>query len=175
MLGGTLVKPFGIEWRRATFAFYGRERGRKSRSRGRRVTRFPFLSEEWLEEARRIRAEFRDRAPQVPVSVRMNQIIQDVPFGEGTIHAFIDTSSGRLEMDTGHLDSPDLTITIGYDTAKALLVDGDAQVALQAFLGGRIKVDGDITKMLALQGAGLGGGADPAALELARRLQAITS
>jgi hypothetical protein len=139
------------------------------------VDQYPFLSDGWLAEARRIRAEFKDRTPEIPVSVRMNQIIQDVPFGEGTIKAHIDTSSGQLELETGHLDSPDLTITIGYDTAKAILVDGDAQAAMQAFLAGRIKVDGDITKMIALQTAGMSGGASPEALELARRLQAITA
>jgi hypothetical protein len=135
----------------------------------------PFLSDDWLVEARRIRAEFRGKAPEIPVSVRMNQIIQDVPFGDGTIKAHVDTSSGELEMETGHLDSPDLTITIGYETAKAILIDGDVQAAMQAFLAGRIKVDGDITKMIALQSAGLGGGGDPAGAELARRLQAITA
>jgi hypothetical protein len=140
-----------------------------------RVVQFPFLSDEWLAEARRIRAEYRDRTPAIPVSVRMNQIIQDVPFGDGTIRAHIDTSSGQLELETGHLDAPDLTITIGYHTAKAILVDGDAQAAMQAFLNGRIKVDGDITKMIALQSAGMTAGANPAALELARRLQAITA
>jgi putative sterol carrier protein len=139
------------------------------------VTRYPFLSDQWLAEARRIRAEFKDRVPEIPVSVRMNQIIQDVPFGDGTIRAHVDTSSGQLEIETGHLESPDLTITIGYEVAKAVLVDGDAQAAMQAFLGGRIKVDGDITKMIALQTAGMSGGIDPAAMELARRLQAITA
>ncbi len=139
------------------------------------MAQYPFLSDDWLEEARQIRAEFKDRTPEIPVSVRMNQIIQDVPFGEGTIKAHIDTSSGQLELETGHLDAPDLTITIGYETAKAILVDGDAQAAMQAFLGGRIKVDGDITKMIALQTAGMTGAANPAALELARRLQAITA
>jgi hypothetical protein len=139
------------------------------------VVQYPFLSDDWLAEARRIRAEFKDRTPEIPVTVRMNQIIQDVPFGEGTIKAHIDTSSGQLELETGHLDAPDLTITIGYETAKAILVDGDAQAAMQAFLGGRIKVDGDITKMIALQTAGMSGAASPDALELARRLQAITA
>jgi putative sterol carrier protein len=78
-------------------------------------------------------------------------------------------------METGHLESPDLTITIAYSTAKAILVDGDAQAAMQAFLGGKIKVDGDITKMMALQSAGAGGATDPGAIELAKRLQAITA
>jgi hypothetical protein len=139
------------------------------------VDRYPFLSDEWVAAARQIRAEFKGKAPEIPVSVRMNQIIQDVPFGSGTINAHVDTSSGELEMETGHLESADLTITIGYDTAKAILIDGDAQAAMQAFLGGRIKVDGDITKMLALQSAGPAGTADPAAIELAKRLQAITA
>ena len=138
------------------------------------MSQYPFLSEEWLAEARKIRAEYRGKAPEIPVSVRMNQVIQDVPFGDGVVHAHVDTSSGQLEIETGHLESPDLTITIGYDTAKAILVDGDAQAAMQAFLGGKIKVDGDITKMMALQAAGANSGADPAAAELAKRLQGIT-
>jgi hypothetical protein len=141
---------------------------------GSQPARYPFLSEQWLAEARRIRAEYKDRTPEIPVTVRMNQIIQDVPFGEGTIRAHIDTSSGQLELETGHLETPDLTITLEYGTAKALLVDGDPQAAMQAFLGGRIRVDGDITKLIALQSAGMSGAANPAALELARRLQAIT-
>ena len=138
------------------------------------MKQYQFLSDEWVAEARRIRAEFKGKAPEIPVSVRMNQIIRDVPFGDGTIEAHVDTSSGELEMETGHLESPDLTITIGYDTAKAILIDGNAQAAMQAFLGGKIKVDGDITKLLALQSAGLSGNTDPAAIEMAKRLQAMT-
>jgi hypothetical protein len=139
------------------------------------VTQYPFLSDEWVAEARKIRAEFKGKAPEIPVSVRMNQIIQDVPFGDGTIEAHVDTSSGELEVETGLLNSPDLTVTIGYDTAKAILIDGNAQAAMQAFLAGKIKVDGDITKLLALQSAGLSGNTDPAAIEMARRLQAMTA
>jgi hypothetical protein len=139
------------------------------------VQQYPFLSDEWLAEARKVRAEFKGRTPDVPVSVRMNQIIDDVPFGGGTIKAHLDTSGGELEIDTGHLESPDLTITIGYATAKALFVDGDTQGAMQAFLGGRIKVDGDITKLIALQNAGASAATDSAAREMASRLQAMTA
>ena len=139
------------------------------------MQQYPFLSDEWLAEARKVRAEFRGRTPDVPVRVRMNQIIEDVPFGGGTIRAHLDTSGGELEIDTGHLESPDLTITIGYGTAKALFVDGDTQGAMQAFLGGRIKVDGDITKLIALQTAGASAAADSVGREMAKRLQAMTA
>ncbi len=139
------------------------------------VAQYPFLSDKWLEESRKIRAEFEDQVPAIPVSVRMNQVINDVPFGDGVIRAHIDTSTGRLEIDTGHLEHPDLTLTLGYDTAKAILVDGDTQAAMSAFLGGRIKVDGDITKMIALQSSGALGAAGPATVEVWRRVKDITA
>ena len=138
------------------------------------MSQYPFLSDEWVAEARKIRAEYRGQAPQFAVSVRMNQIIHDVPFGDGTINAHVDTSSGELEVETGHLADPDLTITISYDTAKSDPRRRRSQAVMQAFLGGKIKVDGDITKMLALQAGSGSGGADPTGGELAKRLQAIT-
>ena len=136
---------------------------------------YQFLSDEWLEQTRKLREEYKDQVPQVPVTVRMNQVINDVPFGEGVIHAHVDTSSGVLEMETGHLETPDLTVTLSYATAKAILVDGDAQAAMNAFLSGRIKVDGDITKMIALQTAGSGAAVNPAAVELVKRIQDMTA
>jgi len=139
------------------------------------VSQYQFLSDEWLAETRRLREEYRDLVPDVPVSVRMNQVINEVPFGNGVIHAHVDTSSGRVEMETGHLDSPDLTVTLSYETARAILVDADAGGAMNAFLSGRIRVDGDITKLIALQTAGSGQGSNPAAAELVKRIQEITA
>lgn len=136
---------------------------------------YQFLSDEWLEQTRKLREEYRGQVPQLPVTVRMNQVINEVPFGDGVIRAHVDTSSGVLEMETGHLEAPDLTVTLSYATAKAILVDGDAQAAMNAFLSGRIKVDGDITKMIALQTAGSGAAVNPAAVELVKRIQEMTA
>jgi len=139
------------------------------------VNQYPFLSDEWVDESRRIREEYKDQIPEIAVSVRMNQVVNEVPFGDGVIHAHVDTSSGRLEVEPGHLESPDLTVTLSYATAKSILVDGDAQAAMNAFLGGRIKVDGDITKMLALQTVGANSASDPLAVEMVKRIQAMTA
>jgi putative sterol carrier protein len=103
----------------------------------------------------------------------MNQVITDVPFGAGTINAHIDTSSGELAMDTGHLDVADVKVTLDYATAKAVLVDGNMQAAMQAFMAGKIKAEGDITKLMALQSSGAGA-ADPVAAEIGHRIQEIT-
>ncbi len=108
----------------------------------------PFLSEEWITEARIIRAKYEGQVPKIPITIRMNQVITKVPFGNGDITSHIDTSSGVLVMDLGHLDEPDLTVTTDYETAHKVFFDQDPQAGMQAFMSGRIKVEGDVTKML---------------------------
>jgi putative sterol carrier protein len=136
------------------------------------VPKYPFLSDEWLAEARRIREEYRGRAPAATHVLKMNQIITDVPFGSGTIDAHMDTTSGQIEMDEGHIEGADLKVTLDYPTAKAILVDGNPQAGMQAFMSGKIKVEGDMTKLMAFQAAGAT--PDPVASEIATRIQEIT-
>ena len=133
--------------------------------------KYPFLSDEWLEAAKKIREEHAGSAAAPAHAVRMNQVITDVPFGDGTINAHMDTSSGEMEMDTGHLDNPELTVTLDYPTAKAILVDGNPQAGMQAFMAGKIKVQGDMTKLMAMQQ----GTPDPAQAEIAAKIKEITA
>ena len=129
-----------------------------------------FLTEEWVIEARRIREEFQGDVPAPAHSVRMNQIITEVPFGDSDVKAYMDTSDGSLVMDLGELDNPDLTVTVDYITAKAIIVDGNPQAGMQAFMAGKIKVQGDISKLMALQA----GAPDAATMEVSAKIQEIT-
>jgi hypothetical protein len=131
---------------------------------------YPFLSPEWIEEARKIRVEFAGRAPVAPVTMRMNLVVNDVPFGDGSVDAHLDTTGGEIVLEDGHLENADLKVTIDYAAAKAILVEGNPQAGMQAFMAGRIKVEGDMTKLLALQGAP----ADPIHVEMAGRMRDIT-
>ena len=113
---------------------------------------YPFLSDEWIAEARKIRAEMADAeaAQAVPAAtVRMNQVITEVPFGSGRLDAHLDTSSGTLEMETGHLENPDVTVTLDYETAKAIFVDGTLDAGMKAFMEGKVRVQGDMAKLIA--------------------------
>jgi hypothetical protein len=134
---------------------------------------YPFLSDEWLEEARKIRAEYEGKTIPFPHAVRMNLVVTDVPFGDKDIDAHMDTSNGDLVLDTGHLETPDLKVTVDYDTAKAILIDGNPQAGMQAFMAGRVRVEGDMAKLMALQTAPPGGDSDAAAM--ASRLKEITA
>jgi putative sterol carrier protein len=81
----------------------------------------------------------------------MNQTVTNLPFEEGDLKTYVDTSSGILEIELGELENPDVTVVLDYDTAKAIFVDLDAQAGMQAFIAGKIKVTGDLTKLMALQ------------------------
>jgi len=133
---------------------------------------YPFLSDEWLEQARKIRAEYAGKAPNIPHAVRMNLNITAVPFSEEDVKAHLDTTSGELELDTGHLETQDLLVTVDYDTAKAILVEGNPQAGMQAFMAGKVRVEGDMAKLMALQTQPAA--TDPEAAEMATRLREIT-
>jgi putative sterol carrier protein len=136
------------------------------------VPKYPFLSDEWVSEAKKIREEYRGKAPAAAHMIKMNQVITEVPFGGGTIDAHMDTSSGELELDTGHVEGADLKVTLDYGTAKAILVDGNPQAGMQAFMAGKIKVEGDMTKLMAFQAQAAA--PDPVGAEIAKRIQDIT-
>jgi len=133
---------------------------------------YPFLSDEWLDEARKIRAEYEGKTPSIAHVVRMNLVVTAVPFSEADIHAHMDTSSGELHLDVGHLEVQDLKVTVDYDTAKAILVEGNPQAGMQAFMAGKVRVEGDMAKLMALQAAPAA--SDPNAAEMANRLREIT-
>ncbi|CAA9238258.1 MAG: hypothetical protein AVDCRST_MAG76-1620 [uncultured Acidimicrobiales bacterium] len=119
---------------------------------------FPFLSEEWISAARDIRARYEDQTPSIPASVRANLNISEVPFGEGSLDAHLDTTSGKMEMDLGHLDPADATLTMDYATAKSFVVDQDQAAIMQAIMAGKVRIQGDLTKLMAMAAAGQSGG-----------------
>jgi len=116
------------------------------------VPAYPFLSDEWFVEVRRV---LNDGAVAVPTetSLRVNLLVTETPFGDDRL-LHIAMAEGSADWDHGHLDVVDLTITTDYTTARELFVAGDPQGALQALMEGKLKLQGDLTKLMALQMAG---------------------
>lgn len=86
------------------------------------------------------------------------------------MQAHLDTSSGTVEMELGHLETPDVTLTLDYATARAIFVNQDRDEAMQAFMAGKIKVQGDMSKLLGMLQVPV----DPLAGEVAERIKALT-
>jgi putative sterol carrier protein len=133
--------------------------------------KYDFLSDEWFVAARKIRDEL--PAPSSPPAhqVKMNLIITEAPFNDAAeIKVHVDTSGGEMKIDTGHIDVPDLTVTVDYETAKAIFIDQNPAAGMQAFMAGKVKVQGDMTKLMAMQQVT----PDPQAAEVASRIKEIT-
>ena len=152
-----------------------------------------FLSPEWIEAAQEIYERHRHHAAGAGLpALVVNLAVDGAPFGDGKVAAHTDTTSGDLLIHRGHAPAPDLTIRLGYDTAKSLMIDQDPQLAIEALIFGRILIEGDllalsdkvnldVTEMPALlQSLNLGGIAnlseiDPVAGQVADDLRAITA
>lgn len=131
---------------------------------------YPFLSDDWMAAAQKIRDEYAGRleggeAPEV----RLNQIITDVPFCEKPIELHVDSTAGQMSLAEGHLEDAEVTVTLDYDTARAIFLD--PPTAVQHFMSGKIKVDGDMTKLMVLMQSP---SADPDAASVQKRLAEIT-
>ena len=137
------------------------------------MAKYTFLSDEWIAAAKAIYDEYKGKTQPVPHAVKMNMVISEVPFGAGTVDAHLDTSSGELVMELGHLEAADLKLGIDWATAKAILIDQNPQAGMQAFMAGKIKVmEGDMAKLMAMQAQAAS--PDPVAKEVAEKVQGIT-
>jgi len=133
----------------------------------------PFLSDSWIDAALALGEEYRGRIPPSDVTIKMNQVITETPFGDDPLELHLDTSEGIPRIDRGHLDDADVTITTDYETAQDLFVEGDPGAAMTAFMTGKIMVEGDVAKLLAMQAAAAS--RTELQAEVAARLQALTS
>ena len=106
-----------------------------------------------MADVRAIRERYAGQTPPVTTSLKINQIVTDVPFGDGRVETYVDTSSGEMVMEFGQLEDADVTVTTDYRTAQVLFVDQDPAAGMQAFLAGKVVVQGDMMKLMAMQTA----------------------
>ena len=154
---------------------------------------FTFLSPDWIDAAERIYARHRHHVAGrgVPALV-VDLVVSGAPFGTGDVEAHTDTTSGDLLIGRGRAATPDLTVRLDYDTARSLMVDQDPQLAIEALILGRVRIEGDLAALSAktdldltqlpalLTSLNLGGIAgltevDPAAARIAGELRQITA
>jgi len=133
-----------------------------------------FLSDEWFEAALALRDEFVTEVPASDLSIVMNQVITGAPFGDGRVEISVDTRSGFPEFNRGHAEDAEVTITTDYETAKAALIDQDPQAAMQAFMSGKILIQGDMAKLMTIQATAATLPPDETRDEVAQRLKQIT-
>ena len=124
-----------------------------------------FLSDGWFDAVE----ELRDEMPEPPAAakdLKINIVVSGGPDGEREIHM----DGGRFER--GLAEGAPTKLTVPFDVARAMFIDGNQQAGMQAFMSGQIKVEGDMTKLMAMQA---GGGPTPEQLALQAKLKDLTA
>ncbi len=123
--------------------------------------KYPFLSDPWFDAASKLIQEHKPETP--PANLVMNLEVAD---GDQTIKFFMGAKNGDVLFGKGTTDGADLTMSTDIDTARSVFVSGDQQAGMQAFMAGKVRVQGDMTKLM-MQG---GGGANAALTEAMQQI-----
>jgi hypothetical protein len=126
-----------------------------------------FLSDEWLAEVKKLADEAGGAGGAMPAGVQLNMVVTGGPQGDRELHV----DNGVFA--SGLLAEAPTKLTVPYTVARQMFIEGNQQAAMQAFMSGQIKVEGDMTKLMAMQGAG--GGDPAAAAEMQKKMQEITA
>lgn len=124
-----------------------------------------FLSDGWFDEAEKIQAEINPEVPEAIQGLVINLLVKDGP--DGDIEAKME--AGRFVK--GMADEAPTKLTVPYDIAKKMFIEQDPQASMQAFMSGQIQVEGDMTKIMAMQAAGQ---PSEKALEVQKRISEMT-
>jgi SCP-2 sterol transfer family len=124
-----------------------------------------FLSDDWFDAMEGLR----DEMPEPPAAMKdltINIVVTGGPDGDREIRM----EAGRFER--GLAEGAPTKLTLPYDVAKSMFVDGNQQAGMQAFMSGQIKVEGDMSRLMAMQSAG---GPSPEQQALQEKVRALTA
>jgi hypothetical protein len=116
------------------------------------VAKHQFLSDDWFTAVTGL-VETHGAEGLESVDLVLNVVVTDTPFG-GERQLFMATRSGHGEISTGHAEDADVTITSDYDTAKEVFASGHPESAVELFMAGRLRIQGDLAKLLSAQASG---------------------
>jgi putative sterol carrier protein len=109
-----------------------------------------FLSEEWAQQvtdALNASDEFQSAA--AGQQVKLQQVINNAPDGGETKYYFT-LDGGKVQVGLGDLADAEATLTQDYDTAVA--ITKQELNAQNAFMQGKLKISGNMMKLMQLQG-----------------------
>ena len=124
-----------------------------------------FLSDGWFAAAEKIQAEVNPPVPPAIQGLKINMQITGGPSGDVAFRM----DNGR--MLKGFANDAPTKLVIPFAVAKAMLIDNNQQAAMQAFMSGQIRVEGDMAKLMQMQMAGAPG---PEAQKVSQLIKEMT-
>jgi hypothetical protein len=104
------------------------------------------MSNAWFDAIVKVR----DEIGEIPVNeaikeIVINLVVTDGPDGDQEMHM----KAGSF--DRGLAENAPTKLTIPYEIARNLFVERDQQIAVEAFMSGQIRVEGDVGTLIKMQ------------------------
>lgn len=106
-----------------------------------------FLSEEWFAKVK----ELRDAAGNVETPAALADLVINITVAGDGAEKQLALVGGMIEE--GHHGDAATTLTLPADLAKRIFIEGDQSAGMQGFMSGQIRIEGDMSKLMALQTA----------------------
>jgi len=104
-----------------------------------------YLSDEWFTKIEEIAEEVN---LEIPEQLKAMQINMTVTSDDGDVEFAM--NGGKIQK--GHVDGASTKITVPREFAFKIFVQQDQAAGMQAFSSGKLKIEGDMSKMMAMQG-----------------------
>jgi putative sterol carrier protein len=104
---------------------------------------FAFLSDKWFEKVK----ELTDAAGDLNLSEAAKSIVMNIKVtnDKGDYEMCID--GGVIKKGLNQASA--ITISVPYDIARKMFVDQDQNAGTQAYMSGKLKIEGDMGKLMA--------------------------
>ena len=106
-----------------------------------------FLSDEWFAKVK----EVRDAAGDVEVPAGLADLVINITVSADGGDKQLALVAGMIEE--GHHADAGTTMILPADLAKRIFIEGDQSAGMQGFMSGQIRIEGDMSKLMALQTA----------------------
>ena len=104
---------------------------------------FKFLSDKWFEKVE----ELTHAAGDIGLSDAAKDIIMNIKVTRDGDDCNMCINGGVITKGLNHASA--ITISVPYDIARKMFVDQDQNAGTQAYMSGKLKIEGDLTKLMA--------------------------
>lgn len=125
---------------------------------------FKFLSDEWFDKVKKLT----EAAGDLGLSEEAKNLIMNIKVTREDGDSAMCIGGGAIEK--GLNAAAPITITVPFDVAQKMFVDQDQNAGTQAYMSGKLRIEGDMTKLM----ASVSMQPTPAQQELSKKIQDIT-
>lgn len=104
-----------------------------------------FLTDDWFSKVE----ELKSAAGELEVPAGIQDLVVNITVTDAEGDVDMTMNAGNFEK--GHADNAPTKLTLPAELARQLFIENDQAAAMQGFMTGQIKVEGDMSKLMAMQ------------------------